>query len=123
MTNEMRLFLKNSVKFDIIIGVGISIILCMLLGEVIPIIYFLGLGVSVVNFIVSGIILDKSLNSSSKVFKILFPVSFVIRIVCIAFIGLLFSEKLSYLLAYIGGFISHFPISILSWIRRQKGSE
>lgn len=123
MTTEMKLFLKNSVKYDIILGVCISIILFCFFGKNIAFIYFLGLIVSVINFLLSGVILDKNLNSTSRIFKILFPFSYVARIACVAFIAILFAKEVSYLIAYLGGFISHFPIIIFSWIRRQKGSE
>lgn len=123
MTTEIKLFLKNSVKYDIILGLSVSIILYAFFGENIAFIYFFGLIVSIINFILSGVILDKSLNGTSSILKFIFPVTYVARIACVAFIAIIFAKEISYLISYLGGFISHFPIIIFSWIRKQKGSE
>lgn len=123
MTADMKLFLKNSVKYDIIFGLSISIILYLFLGKNIAFIYFFGLVISIINFILSGVVLDKSLNGTSRIIRILFPISYVIRIASVAFIAIIFAKDIFYLIAYLGGFISHFPIIIFSWITKQKGSE
>lgn len=124
MTIEMKLFLKNSVKYDIIFGMIASAVIYVGFGKNVSFIYFFGILVSIINFIVSGVILDKSLNGQSKVFRFLFPISYVIRILCVASIALFFVKDVSYIIAYLGGFISHFPIIIFSFIRMQKkGSE
>ena len=102
MTTEVKLLLKNSVKYDIVLGICISIILYCFFGTNISLIYLFGLAVSIANFLVSGIILDKNLNGVTT---------------------MLFAKNLFYLLTYLGGFISHFPIIIFSWIRSRKGSE
>ena len=109
MTTEVKLLLKNSVKYDIVLGICISIILYCFFGTNISLIYLFGLAVSIANFLVSGIILDKNLNGVTTIPKIIFP--------------MLFAKNLFYLLTYLGGFISHFPIIIFSWIRSRKGSE
>ena len=119
MTTEVKLLLKNSVKYDIVLGICISIILYCFFGTNISLIYLFGLAVSIANFLVSGIILDKNLNGVTTIPKIIFPLSYIIRILCVA----LFAKNLFYLLTYLGGFISHFPIIIFSWIRSRKGSE
>ena len=120
MTTEVKLLLKNSVKYDIVLGICISIILYCFFGTNISLIYLFGLAVSIANFLVSGIILDKNLNG---VTTIIFPLSYIIRILCVALFAMLFAKNLFYLLTYLGGFISHFPIIIFSWIRSRKGSE
>ena len=115
MTTEVKLLLKNSVKYDIVLGICISIILYCFFGTNISLIYLFGLAVSIANFLVSGIILDKNLNGVTTIPKI--------RILCVALFAMLFAKNLFYLLTYLGGFISHFPIIIFSWIRSRKGSE
>lgn len=123
MTTEVKLLLKNSVKYDVVLGICISIILYCFFGKNVSLIYLFGLAISVANFLISGIILDKSLNGVDAIPKLLFPLSYVIRILCIALFAMLFANNLFYLLTYLGGFISHFPIIIFSWIRSRKGSE
>ena len=123
MTTEVKLLLKNSVKYDIVLGICISIILYCFFGTNISLIYLFGLAVSIANFLVSGIILDKNLNGVTTIPKIICPLSYIIRIVCVALFAMLFAKNLFYLLTYLGGFISHFPIIIFSWIRSRKGSE
>lgn len=123
MTKEVELLLKRVIKYDLGIGVILCLLILMILGENAASIYFLGIFIAVVNFTVSGIFLDKSLSKSTFKSKVLFPLSYIMRIFCIAFIALFFTKKLSYLLLYLGGYISHFPILTFCWINKQKGSD
>lgn len=123
MTKEVELLIKRVMKYDLGIGVILSLALFIILGQNIASIYFLGIIVAIANFGLSGIILDKGLNKSNSKFKILFPISYIMRIFCIVFIALFFIKKLPYLLSYLGGYISHFPILTFYWIKNQKGSD
>ena len=76
-----------------------------------------------INFIVSAIVTNKFLNEAKKSKAILFPMSYLIRIVSIVAIAVVFSNKTSYLLAYLIGFFIHYIILVITTIKIQKGSE
>lgn len=123
MTKEVKLLTKRVIKYDLGIGVILSFLLFMIWGKNIASIYFVGIIIATLNFMISGFILDKSLNSPTSMTKIIFPLSYIVRIFCIVFIALFFAKELSYLLSYLGGYISHFPILTFYWIKKQKGSD
>lgn len=123
MSKEVKLLTKSVIKYDLGIGIILSLLLFMIFGKGISIAFFTGIIIATINFGVSGFVLDRSLNTGNYNTKIVLPISFVVRIFFIAFIALLFVEKLSYLLSYLGGYISHFPILILYWTKTQKGSD
>lgn len=123
MDRYVKLFLNGLIKNGLILGISVSIILYLFTDSIITSIYLFGLIIGIVNFSLSGFILDKNINSKKTTKKILFPITYIIRIGIIALIGLVFSNKLSTLLAYLAGFISQFPILIFTWKGIKKGSE
>ena len=76
-----------------------------------------------INFVVSAIVTNKFLNKPQKNKAILFPMSYLIRIVSIVAIAVVFSNKISYLLAFLIGFFIHYIILVITTIKVQKGSE
>lgn len=123
MTKEVKVLLNGIIKYDITIGLIFATAIYFLLGMKLAYIFLLGILISLLNFVLSGIILEKSLNGENKIIKILFPFSFLIRIVIVVAIAVPFMYDVKELLTYILGFVVHFPILIFSWIRRQKGSD
>ena len=79
--------------------------------------------VSMINFIVSAIVTNGFLNKPQKNKTILFPMSYLVRIVSIVAIAVVFSNKISYLLAFLIGFFIHYIILVITTIKVQKGSE
>lgn len=123
MTKEMELLLKGVIKYDLGIGVILSLILFIVLGKDVASIYLLGIIIAVINFWVSGNALDKHLSRGSFNNRFLFPLIYIIRILCITLIAVFLAKELTYLLSYLGGYISHFPILTFYWIKNQKGSD
>lgn len=120
MTEEMKALLKFIIKEDIIFGVVISLIIAIFY-PIGALTFLLGITIAMVNFTVSGVILDKSLNAGERnIFSIL---SIVFRILIIILIALFLSKNMYNLLLYLAGFITHFPILIFGWIKSQKGSD
>ncbi len=122
MTDEMRSLIRLSVKNNAILAVIISFFLLAFLGIKVSFIFLLGIIIASINFGISGIILDKSLNDRVNS-KLLVMLITIIRIFVIIIIAVPFLSNIMYLLSYLGGLIIHFPILIFSYIRKQKGSE
>ena len=100
-----------------------SVILVLLRQYNIGIILLVGLIVSMINFIVSAIITNKFMSEPKKNKAFLFPLSYLIRIVSVVAIAVVFSNKISNLLAFLIGFFIHYIILVITTIKVQKGSE
>lgn len=122
MTDEMRSLIRLSVKNNAILAVIISFFLLAFLGIKVSFIFLLGIIIASINFGISGIILDKSLNDRVNS-KLLVMLITILRVFIIIIIAIPFFGNIMYLLSYLGGLIIHFPILIFSYIRKQKGSE
>lgn len=120
MTKEMRALFKLIIKEDLIFGLVITLIL-FFINPKNALIFLLGIIIALGNFILRGIILDKSLNAGKpNIFTIFGD---IIRILLIVLLALCFSNNIYSLLSYLAGFIVHFPILIFGWIKSQKGSD
>ena len=123
MAKDLNEIVKSVAKNDLIIGITLLLILVLLRQYNIGIILLVGLIVSMINFIVSAIVTNGFLNKPQKNKTILFPMSYLIRIVSIVAIAVVFSNKISYLLAFLIGFFIHYIILVITTIKVQKGSE
>lgn len=123
MTKDLSIIVKTVARNDLIGGIVLFLIL-LLLGQCkIGGILLVGTIVSMINFFVSAIVTNKFLNEAKKSKAILFPMSYLIRIVSIVAIAVVFSNKTSYLLAFLIGFFIHYIILVITTIKIQKGSE
>lgn len=123
MTKDLSIIVKTVARNDLIGGIVLFLIL-LLLGQCkIGGILLIGTIVSMINFVVSAIVTNKFLNEAKKSKAILFPMSYLIRIVSIVAIAVVFSNKTSYLLAFLIGFFIHYIILVITTIKIQKGSE
>ena len=123
MTEDLNKIVKSVAKNDLISGIILFLILVLLGQYKIGAILLVGSIVSMINFVVSAIVTNKFLNKPQKIKAILFPVSYLIRIVSIVAIAVVFSNKISYLLAFLIGFFIHYIILVITTIKVQKGSE
>ena len=89
----------------------------------IGLILFLGLIISMLNFIISAKITEKFINNPKKNKAILYPLSYLMRIITIVFIAVIFSNKIINLLVFLLGFFIHYIILVITTIKVQKGSE
>ena len=123
MTEDLNKIVKSVEKNDLISGIVLFLILVFLGQYKSGAILLVGTIVSMVNFIVSAVITNKFLSNSKKNKAILFYLSYLIRIVSIVAIAVVFSKKISYLLAFLIGFIIHYIMLVITTIKVQKGSE
>lgn len=123
MTKDLSIIVKTVARNDLIGGIVLFLILLLLDQSKIGGILLVGTIVSMINFVVSAIVTNKFLNEAKKSKAILFPMSYLIRIVSIVAIAVVFSNKTSYLLAFLIGFFIHYIILVITTIKIQKGSE
>lgn len=121
MSKEVNKFLNGMIKYDLYGGIILSLILSILITTKFSIIYFVGIMVSLVNFLVSGKIIKNKLIEKKG--GLLFQISYIIRILIVVGLAVPFMNQLINLIAYITGYLSHFVILIIYWVKSQKGSD
>lgn len=121
MCKEMRILSKVLIKNVILIISAICLFMLIIGQVVLSLVFSLGLIVATINFVLSGVIFEKSIASNKKIIKYIFPLSHIFRITTIVIIAYPFIYNIEELLAYIVGFISFFIILIISWIKMQRG--
>ena len=98
MTIEMKALLKLVIKEDILFGSIIALIIFFINPKG-ALIFLLGIIIAMLNFVIRGIILDKSLNAGKgNVFSV---VSTFIRISTVIIIALIFANNKYHLLLYL----------------------
>lgn len=109
ISKDLNYTLKIVAKFDGFICIFASLILLTFKWRVYIPLYVLGVLVALINFTVSGIVIEKSMFKLSKMSGIFILLSYVIRILIIAGIAawLCWVDK-HFLMPYILGFISNF---------------
>lgn len=119
MIIDLRSLLKSTLKSSIsIIIIGIIIMFLINPKYINP--FVVGFMTSLGNFIISGLISKKSINSKSDIKGIMLMVSFVIRIIIISAIGLLLLLQNQYnVILYIIGYMSNF-ISLFMAIKIEE---
>lgn len=123
MAKELKKTVKSVANNDLMSGIVLFLILVLLGQYKIGVIVLIGLVVSMLNFITSAIITNKFINKPQKSKAILFPLTYLIRIVSVVAIAVVFSNKISNLLAFLIGFFIHYIILVITTIKVQKGSE
>lgn len=123
MSLEMKKIINLIIKYGSVFGISIFIIMFIFGEDKLAIIFSLGLAIAIINFILNGIILEKSIYSSSKIVKVIFPLTYIARISIVVIVALPFIYDLKSISAYMIGFIMYFPILILSWKLSKGGSK
>ena len=121
MNRETKSLLKILIKDVILILAIINLILLVIGHAMLAFIFSLGLLVATINFILSGVMLEKTINSKKKIIKYVFPLSYILRIITVVIIAYPFIYNIEELLAYILGFISFFIMLIITWLKMQRG--
>lgn len=121
MSREIKSLLMILIK-NIILILSTIIFFMVLIGHAIwGFIFSLGLLVATINFILSGVIIEKTISSKRKFIKYIFPFSYILRIMTVIIIAYPFIYNIEKLLAYILGFISFFIVLIITWVKMQRG--
>ncbi len=120
MSREMKNTIFNMMKYDLIAGFIFVLILSLVFNLKVALIFFLGLMISLINTSINGLVIEYSLLKDKK---ILLPLSYVFRIIAIILIALPFLNNLIQLLFYISGYLTHFLLVVIYWLRKEKGSD
>lgn len=121
MNRETKSLLKILIKDVILILAIINLILLVIGHAMLAFIFSLGLLVATINFILSGVMLEKTINSKKRIIKYVFPLSYILRIITIIIIAYPFIYNIEKLLAYVLGFISFFVVLTITWLKMQRG--
>ena len=120
MSREMKNTISNMIKYDLIAGFIFVLILSLFFNLKVALIFFLGLMISLINTSVNGLVIEYSLLKDKK---ILLPLSYVFRIIAIILIAVPFLNNLIQLLSYISGYLTHFLLVVIYWLKKEKGSD
>ncbi|MEG0642039.1 MAG: hypothetical protein RR515_05525 [Clostridium sp.] len=117
MSKEMNNLRWKITKYDMMSGLFMSLIIGVIFSFQVAIVYILGVAIGATNFIASIYAVNKWLLNN----KVLIISTTFLRIFIISFLILPFIHEPKLLIAYIGGFISHYVVLIYCSINK-KGS-
>ncbi|GAB6169221.1 hypothetical protein JCM1393_16810 [Clostridium carnis] len=120
MSREMKRLLSNVIRYDLCGGFIFALIVSLLVNLQIASIFFMGVLVALINFFISGKILEYSLVRNKR---LLIIISYFIRITVIVCLALPFMYNLEKLIAYVAGYIFHFIFLTFYWLKNEKGSD
>ena len=120
MCTELKNLINVVIKMIIVITVILALAMAIFGHAVLGFIFFLGLLVATINFILSGILFEKFMNSKKKIINYIFQISHILRIISIIIIAYPFIYNIKQLLSYIFGFTSFIVILIISWMKMQR---
>ena len=123
MSKEMNKLLKDTTKFDLTTGLLISLLIIVLSSFTNAIIYFVGICVSLCNFIGSGYVITKiiSTTTNTKSGIISFLITFL-RLGLVIICAVPFIYDVKKIAFYMFGFISHYLVLISYGLISRKGS-
>lgn len=120
MSKEMNRIQKNGIKYDIFGGVIFSLMVFLITDLKCALVFLLGLAISLINFIISGRIIERLLIEKKSKF---FTLTYILKIITVLVFAMPFIWELKTILAYMLGYISHFIFLMIYWIRNERGVE
>lgn len=118
MVGDLNGILKQTFKSSgVILTAGLIISYFINVNYCLP--FVLGSVVSILNFLISGAVTEKVVRSENGLKGILIMVSFVMRIILIALVGLLLLQNQYNVISYIVGYMSNF-ISLFMAIKYEE---
>lgn len=117
---EVRKIVNMMIK-QYIIFIICSMCIMIILNEIqVGVVFSLGLTLAILNFILSGVILRITIEKKNRIILMLIPFFYIVRISIVVLIGLGFAHEFKFISAYIIGFITYFPILIISWFKDRR---
>ncbi|EES50609.1 hypothetical protein NE172_11865 [Clostridium botulinum] len=120
MNREPIKLLKDMIKLDLRGGLLVSLIISILFSFKDASIYFIGIIVSLISFMINVYIIISFLGYNNRNKYITMSVPLKIGIVILA--SLPFIKNVEYISFYMCGFISHYVFLTFSSIKSEKGS-
>ena len=110
MNRDMNKLLKNVIKYDLISGLLMFLVIGFIQSFTFATIFIIGIGVALINFMISAYMTFKYLGKEGHAAKILI-VSFL-RIALIIIIAVCFAQNAKYITFYIVGLVTHYAVLI-----------
>lgn len=120
MNKDVNKLLLYTVKYDLISGLFIALIILIISTFVNAGSYFAGISVAAMNFFISGYIISKYLGKIKRQWYII--ASYFFRLGFIVITMMPFVRNGNLIIYYIIGFISHYIILIVFSRKNRKGS-
>ncbi|MCR6516390.1 MAG: hypothetical protein ACRDCB_07190 [Clostridium sp.] len=119
MVIDLKSLLRNTAKSSLLV-VGLGVIALLIINPKYVEPFVIGFLISLANFIIGGSLSEKSINSKADLKGLLLMVSFVIRIILVAGIGILLLLQNQYnIILYVIGYMSNF-ISLFMAIKYEE---
>ena len=122
MSKEMNKLLKDTMKFDLATGLLISLLIVLLSSFTNAIIYFVGICVSLCNFIGSGYVITKIISTTKNKSGIISFLITFLRLGLVLICAVPFIYDVKKIAFYMFGFISHYLVLISYGLISRKGS-
>lgn len=122
MSKEMNKLLKDTTKFDLTTGLLISLLIVLLSSFTNAIIYFVGICVSLCNFIGSGYVITKLISTTKNKSGIISFLITFLRLGLVLVCAVPFIYDVKKIAFYMFGFISHYLVLISYGLISRKGS-
>ena len=122
MSKEMNKLLKDTTKFDLTTGLLISLLIVLLSSFTNAIIYFVGICVSLCNFIGSGSVITKLISTTKNKSGIISFLITFLRLGLVLICAVPFIYDVKKIAFYMFGFISHYLVLISYGLISRKGS-
>lgn len=122
MSKEMNKLLKDTTKFDLTTGLLISLLIVLLSSFTNAIIYFVGICVSLCNFIGSGYVITKLTSTTKNKSGIISFLITFLRLGLVLICAVPFIYDVKKIAFYMFGFISHYLVLISYGLISRKGS-
>lgn len=117
MSKEMNKLNYQIIKYDLLIGLFLSLIIGRLFSIKCALILILGLIVSLLNYLVGGYVISKwFFNANLRVLLVT-----IVRILLVALLIIPFADNRTFVITYIIGFTMHYLI-LISCTIMEKGS-
>lgn len=115
--NELR---NKIIKYDLLVGLFMSLFIGLSLTFKCAIIYYLGIMIAIINFKISSILIEKLTITGNSFLLIL--ISFF-RIIAVVSVALPFVGKIEWISIYLLGFTSHLIIMMIYCMLKKEGSD
>lgn len=119
MSKDMNKLLKQTIKYDLINGLLIALLIVLSSSFLNAMIYFLGLIVGILNFVCSYYVTTKILFKGGTKSVIAILITFL-RILFVVIITIPLVNNLKFVVLYVAGFISHLIIFGISCMLKNK---
>lgn len=123
MNQSLTKFIFGVFKFNLLVGLSVSLILTKLYNENLAFAFITGIMISSITFVIKGYTIHTLLNFSKAKRVVAAYIGYIFQFVIIIALAFLFINDYTRLLTYILGTFAQFLGIILYWFINRKGSD